>query len=645
MTTDHPPPPSATSAAASSHPPAHHGEAKVGALALAALGVVFGDIGTSPLYAFKECISGPHGVSVDRANVLGVLSLIFYALLLVVTVKYLTVVMRADNRGEGGILALLALVPERMRPRGPSLGGLAGLVLFGAALLYGDGIITPAISVLSAVEGIEVATAGLKELVVPVTVLILIALFAIQKHGTSKVGRVFGPVMLLWFGTIGALGVAQIVREPGVLAALSPHHAVQFFLQHGWHGALVLGAVVLAITGGEALYADMGHFGRKPIKWAWYAIVLPSLLLNYLGQGALMLRAPGTANPFYGLVSGRAATYALVVLATAATIIASQALISGAFSLTQQAVQLGVFPRVSIQHTSSETEGQIYIPEINWGLAVACIALVFGFGASSRLAAAYGIAVTGTMVITTVAWFVVAHYTWRWPLWKSVPLLLTFLAVDLGFLLPNTVKIAEGGYVPIAVAIVLFVVMANWKMGRALLGERIRAMAGEARVFFDEMKPGAVARVRGCAVFMASSPDGIPPILLHHVRYNKALHDTVLLVTILTEHVPKIPAEERLEVSEMGHGLHRVIARYGFMEHPNIPAILRLAVNQHALPADLSDLTFYIGRETLLATNAGRMNAVAEKLFAFLSRNAPTATSYFSIPADRVVEIGFQLDL
>lgn len=613
-------------------------------LAFGALGVVFGDIGTSPLYAFKECVRGPHGAMTAREDVLGILSLITLAIVLVVAMKYLTFVMRADNRGEGGILALLALAPERMRPSGTALGGIAVLVLFGAALLYGDGIITPAISVLSAVEGLEIATDQLKPWVVPLTCGVLFGLFYIQKRGTAVMGKLFGPVMLLWFGALAVLGTHQIVQEPGVLAALSPHHAIVFFQHHGWKGFAVLGSVVLAITGGEALYADMGHFGRSPIRVSWYGLVMPALLLNYFGQGALLLREPGTSHPFYALVPAGAWTYALVLLATAATIIASQALISGAFSLTQQAVQLGFFPRVTIRHTSSEAEGQIYIPEINWALALACVALVLAFRESSKLAAAYGIAVTGTMAITSVAWFVVVRYSWNWPLWKALPLLGLFLAIDLPFLGANALKIADGGYVPLIVGAAIFVVMANWKVGRAVLADFMSRKAESSTSFLRRIETQPPVRVPGCAVFMTSNASGIPPVVLHHVKFNQVLHETVILLTILTEHVPKVAQDERLRIETVGMGIHRVVARFGFMEHPNVPEVLRAAMGQ-GLGVDLNVATYYIGRETFLATNAGRMNQAAESLFAFVSRNAPTATTYFAIPTDRVVEVGIQIDL
>jgi KUP system potassium uptake protein len=648
-----------------------HGHGHAGglrALALGALGIVYGDIGTSPLYALKECVHGEHAVAARQANVLGLLSLIFWAITLVVTVKYLTFVMRADNRGEGGILSLLALVPERYRfGSGGSLGWLAALVVFGAALLYGDGIITPAISVLSAMEGLEVATSTLKPVVVPITCVVLAGLFAIQKRGTAKVGRLFGPVMLIWFLTIGGLGVYHLTLNPAVLHALNPAYAVRFFAANGMHGFVVLGSVVLAITGGEALYADMGHFGRRPIKAAWYGMVMPALVLNYFGQGANLLAHPeAAANPFYALVPTGVFTYVLVALASSATVIASQALITGAFSLTHQAVQLGFLPRVTIKHTSHETEGQIYIPEVNVFLALACIGLVLQFQSSSRLAAAYGIAVTGTMAITSVVYFVVVRRTWGWPLWKALPLLIFFLACDLPFFASNLLKFFHGGYVPLVIGVGLFLIMVTWRSGRNVLAEDIVKKAPPLEEFLANLDvgspavhaadghhradPAAIAsrcqaRVPGSSVFLASTATRTPTILLHHVRHNKVLHQTVVLLTVVTEHVPKVKKGENVDVEDLGKGFYRVIMRCGFMQSPNVPSALHVAAKQGAIPLDFRDMTYYIGHETFLATKRGKMGPWAESLFAFLSRNARSASAYFSIPPKQVVEIGMQLDL
>ena len=626
-------------------PPAHaHGS--LGALAFGALGVVFGDIGTSPLYALKECVSKEHGVPPTPENVLGLLSLIFWALMMVVTVKYLTFIMRADNQGEGGILALLALVPMKVRGTGASVGWIAALVVFGAALLYGDGIISPAISVLSAIEGLEVATDKLKPVVVPLTCVILVGLFAVQKRGTAGIGKVFGPIMVVWFLSLAVMGLVFISGNPAVLAALSPLHAARFFGAHGLHGVVVLGSVVLAITGGEALYADMGHFGRAPIRLAWYALVLPALVLNYFGQGALLLANPAASeNPFFALVPTGALTYALVILSAAATVIASQALISGAFSLTHQAVHLGFLPRVTVKHTSSDTEGQIYVPEVNWGLAVACIALVLAFRESSKLAAAYGIAVTGTMGITSIVSFVVIRQTWRWSLLRAVPLLILFLAWDLPFFASNLLKFMDGGYVPILVGVAIFALMLIWKRGRAFLAAHFHDNATPLAAFLAGLDTTVKARVPGTAVFLTSSEEETPPILVHHVGHNKALHETVILLTVRTEHVPRVDHSHVFELVALGHGFHRLVLHSGFMQMPDVPRLLREATAEKGVAVDFLDVTYYLGRETFLATDAGKMGRFTEGLFAFMSRNAVSPTAYFCLPPDRVVELGLQVDL
>ena len=622
---------------------------KIAPLALAALGVVFGDIGTSPLYALKECVSKEHGLGLEPGNILGLLSLIFWSLIMVVTVKYLTFIMRADNGGEGGILALLALVPEKLRSgRGPRVGWLAAIVVFGAALLYGDGIITPAISVLSAIEGLEVATDKLKPVVVPLTCAILVGLFWIQKRGTDGIGRVFGPIMIVWFLVLGVLGVIYIAQNPAVLAAMNPLYAVRFFGAHGWHAFVVLGSVVLAITGGEALYADMGHFGRRPIRIAWYGLVLPGLVLNYFGQGALLLQHPDRSvadNPFFAMVPKGPLTYALVALAAAATVIASQALISGAFSLTHQAVQLGFLPRVTIKHTSHHTEGQIYVPEVNWSLAIACIALVLVFQKSSNLAAAYGIAVTGTMGITSIVYFVVVRKTWGWSMAKALPLLILFLAFDLPFFGANLLKFFDGGYVPMVVGVLLFFLMVVWKRGRAFFTEAISSRVPPIDKFLETIDTTCHARVPGTAVFLTSNSTVTPPVLVHHVQHNKVLHESVILLTVSTVHVPRVARENSLVWSDLGHGFHRLVVQSGFMQTPNVPKILAFAATRHPLKIDFDDTTYYLGRETFLATNRGRMSRFTETLFGFMSRNATSATAYFGLPPDRVVEIGIQIDL
>lgn len=612
-------------------------------LAIAALGVVFGDIGTSPLYSVKECFNGQHAIAPTPENVYGALSLILWTLTFVVAGKYLTFIMRADNHGEGGILALLALVPRRKGVGRAGPGLLALLVLFGAALLYGDGVITPAISVLSAIEGLEASgISSLKPAAVPATVLILLAVFLVQKHGTSRVGRVFGPVMLLWFGTIAALGIAQVVNHPEILLAVDPRHAVSFFLANKLHGFFVLGAIVLAITGVEALYADMGHFGRGPIRKAWYFIVFPALIFNYFGQGALLIGNPeAAANPFYGLVPSWA-VYPTVAIATAATVVASQALISGAYSLTQQAVQLGFFPRVSIVHTSKDTEGQIYVPEINAFLLVCCVGLVLQFQTSGALAAAYGIAVTGTMVITTIVYFVVATQTWKWPLWKAAPFLAFFLTIDLAFFGAAWSKFFDGGWFPVVLALSVFTIMTTWHTGRRYLASAMAEQMLPLTLFLEDLGRAKPPRVRGTAVFMTANPNGVPPVLLHHFKHNQCLHEQIVLLTVTSMHVPEVPASERATVDELEHGFWKVTLRYGFMQAPDVPLALE-ECKRLGLVMDPDRTSYFVGRETLLPTGRAKMARWRKTLFAFVSRNARPATAYFRLPPNRVVELGMQL--
>ncbi len=647
------------SRAGSHHTPGAHG-AGLAALALGALGVVYGDIGTSPLYAVKECVHGPHSVPPVEANVLGILSLMFWSVTLVVSIKYVNFILRANNQGEGGVLAMLALLPEgKPRKVVGTVGLLTSLVLIGSCLLYGEGIITPAISVLSAVEGLSVATTAFDKLIVPITVVILLVLFSVQKRGTGLIGRVFGPIMVTWFTTLAALGVWSILKEPAVLRALSPHYAAEFFVHNGLHGFTVLGSVVLCITGSEALYADMGHFGPRPIRLAWYFLAMPALILNYLGQGAILLAHPERAesiavNPFFALVPQGPAVYALVALATAATVIASQALISGAYSLTRQAVQLGFLPRVRILHTSSEAEGQIYIPEVNAALAVGCITLVLVFQSSSKLAAAYGIAVMGTMAITSTAFYFVCIRRWHWPLYKALPLLLLFLTVELTFLASNMVKFFDGGFVPLVIAAALFLVMRVWKRGRGLLAQHFARASTPLDAFLEQIGRGVyrlgqgkehgVLRTEGTAVFLTSNPTGTPPLLMHHTHHNRAIRERVLLVTVVNEKVPRV-LERAVEVEPLLHGFFRVHIRVGFMETPDVPAALEEASKLFDVPIDLEDVTYYLGRETLLASAHGDMGRQAERLFAFLSRNSNQAPSYFGIPPQCVVEIGMQVDL
>jgi len=624
----------------------HHGDG-LKTLMIGAIGIVFGDIGTSPLYAFQECVGSPHGVAPTRENVLGVLSLIVWSLVMVVTVKYLGFIMRADNRGEGGIFALLALLPEKPRTPGRvRFTPVALAVLVGAGLLYGDGIITPAISVLSAVEGIKLVAPSFEHWVVPTTVLILLGLFGIQRRGTGGIGNLFGPVMILWFTVIGSLGLWHLVHNPSVLAAFSPVYGARFFAHHGWHGFKLLGSVVLAVTGGEALYADMGHFGPRPIRYAWMGFVFPALVLCYLGQGALVLEHPQFARtPFFGMVPVGAATIALVALAAPATVIASQALISGAFSLTQQAVRLGYMPRVLIRHTSGSTEGQIYIPSLNWALAIACIALVLGFKESTALAAAFGLAVSGTMAITSIAYFAVIRETWGWSRGKSLAILALFLSFDIPFLVANLVKFFDGGYLPVLVGAFFFVVMIVWKMGRTHLGDYFAERSPPLSGFLESLASRVSARTPGTSVFLASSATGTPPVLFHHVERLRVLQERVVLLTITTEHIPVVPKAGRVKVEDIAPGVYRVIARCGFMETPQVPAMLAQAIEEGLLPIKLDDVTYYLGRETFIAGTKGKMGPWTESLFAFLNRNAHSAPMYFGVPAEKVVELGVQIDL
>ncbi len=626
----------------------HHG-GSFAALALGALGVVFGDIGTSPLYTLKECLHAAahaHG-GATRADLFGILSLIFWALLLVVFVKYLIFIMRADNNGEGGIFALLALSPKHMRAGKPGrIPAVAMFAVAGAALLYGDGMITPAISVLSAVEGLEVANPALHAYVVPLTVAILVVLFSIQRRGTATVGKLFGPVMILWFGTLAVLGIYHIAHHPEILAAMLPHHAVNYFVRHGFNGLHILASVVLAVTGGEALYADMGHFGAKPIRWTWTAFVMPSLLLAYFGQGAHALRAPSSvANPFFSMVPAGEATYALAILSSLATVIASQALISGAFSLTRQAMQLGYFPRVYVKHTASDAQGQIYIGQVNYLLAIGCILLVLVFRESTRLAAAYGLAVTGTMVVTSCIYYVVIRETWGWPLAKALPLLLIFLALDLPFLWANLFKFHDGGYVPVLIGAVVMTIMVLWNRGRTLVAHRYSLRYPSPESARKRIAARLLVRVPGTAVFMASSPEMIPPVLVHHVERTRTLQETLILLTVQTANQPTVSKADRFTVATSPEGFHRVLIRYGFMEEPNVPEVLEQAVKTANIPFPGSEVTYYLGRENFIASSRGRMGVIAESIFAFLQRNAVTADRYFRLPYRQVVEIGTQMDL
>ena len=609
---------------------------------ITAIGVVYGDIGTSPLYAMRECFFGSHSVPATHENVLGVLSLIIYSLLLVISIKYIAIVMRADNQGEGGILALTALLPDAEGRR--RLRVLVLLGIFGAALLYGDGMITPAITVLGAVEGLKVATPVVEPYVVPAAVVILIGVFAIQRHGTHRVGRLFGPVMVLWFGAIATLGVASMVHHPVVLTAVDPRHAITFFAQHGWHGFAVLGAVFLVVTGGEALYADMGHFGKRPIRIAWFALVLPALLLNYFGQGALLLANPAAAEqPFFLLAPGWA-LIPLVVLATAAAIIASQALISGAFSLTQQAIQLGYSPRLDIEHTSHHEMGQVYVPQVNWALMLSTLVIVVGFGSSTALAAAYGIAVTLTMVITAILLQVVAVERWGWSPVLAWAVTGIFLVIDLAFFGANVLKIAHGGWLPLVIGWGLFTLMTTWKTGRRLVAARLTARAVSIEEFLVTIAASRPARVPGTAVFMTAQPKGTPPALAHNLRYNKVLHERVVTLMVTTQPVPHVPPRKQVSVRGLGHGISEVTVRYGFMEDPNVPEALQRA-REHGLDIDTEDVTYFLGRETLIVTAAAGMATWRERLFVLMARNAVRATTFFRLPPERVVELGVQVEI
>ncbi|MGE5240804.1 MAG: potassium transporter Kup [Bacteroidota bacterium] len=612
------------------------------AIGLAVLGVVYGDIGTSPIYALRECFLSHGAIRVDSANVLGVLSLMFWALIVMISLKYITFILRANNRGEGGEFALLALLRPWQDLDRRSRWLLIMLGLFGGSLLYGDVMITPAISILSAIEGLEVATPAFTAYVVPVTVGILVALFAIQRRGTAGVGALFGPVIVVWFAALATLGVGGILRHPGVLAAVNPFYGIEFFLRNGWVGFVTLGSVFLVVTGGEALYADLGHFGRRPIRLMWFAYVLPALLLNYFGQGAQLLADPASVrHPFYDLAPAWG-LYPLVALATAATIIASQAAITGAFSLTSQAVQLRLFPPVRVLQTSHETRGQVYVPAINWILMAAAIGLVLGFQSSSGLAAAYGVSVNSTMAITTVLAFNVALAYSRWGWFRALLFLLTFLTVDLAFLGANLTKVEHGGWFPIGVGIVFFTVLSTWRRGTALLATALAKQAEPLETLIGEVAHTRPVRVPGTAIFVTPWLKEAPPSLKHHLRRSKALHERVILLNVVTEDVPKVPADERIDIEHFEHGFHRVILHYGFMQRPNVPSEL-VRCKEQGLDVDLEDATYYIGRQSLLPSEKRGMTLWRERLFAYFARNASDATTYYQLPSDRVVEMGFQV--
>lgn len=611
-------------------------------LSLLALGVVYGDIGTSPLYALRECFHGDYGIRANPDNVLGVLSLMVWALILVVSIKYLILVLRAENHGEGGVLALTALVRSHFNVRGRAWLIPAGL--FAAALLYGDGMITPAISVLSAVEGLHSITPGFDSWVIPITVVILVGLFLFQRHGTAAVGALFGPIMLVWFSVLAASGLHGVVSSPGVLRAVDPLYGVRFLMANGHVGFLVLGSVFLVVTGAEALYADMGHFGRRPIRLTWFFFVFPALLCNYFGQGALLLANPEQVHqPFYALMPGPV-LIPVVLLATVATIIASQAVISGAFSLTRQAIQLGYLPRLQVVHTSSVEIGQIYVPQVNWAIMLATVGLVFGFQSSSRLAAAYGVAVATTMVVTTVLFSVLARVSWNWPIWVVVPVAVGFFVVDSAFFGANIVKIAHGAWFPLAVGILIYTLMSTWRIGRRVLRQRMSDVMRPVDGFLQEVSSQQPTRVPGCAVYMAGNPRGVPPALTHNYRHNHVLHEMIIFLTLVTEEIPRVVHDEKVEVTDIGNGFCRVVARFGFMESPNVPWVMAMA-REKGLDVELEKISFFLGRERLMPRRHGGMRSWRVWLFSYMSRNAQGATDFYRIPPEQVIEVGAQVEI
>ncbi len=613
------------------------------AAALAALGIVYGDIGTSPLYAFRECFVGEGNVAVNASSILGVLSLIVWALIVVVSIKYLAYILRADNHGEGGILALLTLVLAPLKRKSRLRPILITIGLFGACLLYGDGMITPAISVLSAVEGLVVATPTLEFYVLPIAVVILIILFALQHRGTATIGGLFGPVMLLWFSTLALLALPHIIGTPRVLAALLPTHAISFLFSHGSQSLMVLGGVFLVVTGGEALYADLGHFGRRPIQVTWFFFVLPALIVHYFGQGALLINHPeAIENPFY-LLAPSWALVPLILLSTLATVIASQAVITGAFSLTHQAIQLGYLPRLEIQHTSPTHIGQIYVPLVNWILLLSTVGLVLGFRSSGNLANAYGVAVVTTMLITTILGLVVSRLVWKWALPAALGISIAFLVVDAGFLSANILKIPSGGWLPLVVAAVMFFLMATWRRGHENVRRRLAGHRLEFHDFLEDLREHPLPRVPGLAVYLDGNPEGVPHTLLHNIKHNHVLHEQIVMLTIEVHEIPKVPSDERLEVVALEEGFFRAIAHVGFKEEPNIPALLRRAREEGLDYEGTQQTSFFLGRENLVRGRHHTMAWWREALFMFLARNQRPADLYFGLPSGRVVELGQQI--
>ncbi len=623
--------------------PSPGSKTKLSALTLAALGVVFGDIGTSPLYTIKEVFSvGPHPVPLTEANMFGILSLIVWALIMVVSVKYVAFVMRADNRGEGGIMALLALASRNAGSDIRKQRTIMMLGILGACMFYADGLITPAISVLSAVEGLEIAAPVLNPLIMPIALVVLFVLFWAQSKGTALVGAFFGPIMLLWFGTLAVLGIQGIMQNPNILNALNPIYAVHFFTVSPWTAFVALGAVVLAVTGAEALYADMGHFGRFPIRLAWFSFVLPALILNYFGQGALVLKNPETVkNPFY-LLAPEWMLYPLIILATMAAVIASQAVITGAFSVSRQALQLGYLPRMHVEHTSESQEGQVYMPRVNWGLMVGVMALVIGFGSSGDLAAAYGIAVTGDMVITTLLAGIVFHNIWGWSKLRTGMLVALFLTVDVAFFSANVLKIPDGGWVPLVIGMIIFTLMITWKTGRTLLFQHLKNDAMALDPFIEAIGAHPPARVPGTALFMTPNPDGVPHAMLHNLKHNKVLHEKVVILTVKFLDFPHTVEEDRVDVEVLPHDFYRVTVRYGFKDEPDLPRDLKLCADR-GLTLEAMDTSFFIGKEILIASEKNEMAYWRKKIFIGLFRSAETITNQFKLPPNRVVELGSQV--
>lgn len=628
-----------------------HSNTNIYVLSLAALGVVFGDIGTSPLYAFRECF-GEYGLSPTPENVIGILSLIFWTLITVICIKYMAFVMRADNKGEGGILSLMALAVRSQGNKTPPRRKwvMTILGLFGAALLYGDGIITPAVSVLSAMEGLALVAPQFDGFIIPLTLAVITALFAMQRYGTGKIGVIFGPILLIWFISLAALGVNGMLKNIGIFEALWPHHAIEFFLRNGFAGFIVLGSVFLVVTGGEALYADMGHFGKRPIRLAWFLVALPALVLNYFGQGALLLNSPEAAtSPFY-MLAPKWALLPMVILATLSAVIASQALISGVFSITRQAIQLGFCPRISIVHTSSQEIGQIYVPAVNWTLLIGVIWLVLTFKTSSALAAAYGIAVTGTMVITTVLAYEVARGKWNWSFFKAASIFGSFLVMDLAFFGANVRKVSHGGWVPLVIGAGIYVLMTTWQKGRQILFQKLKERSMPIEDFCQKLLREPPLRVPGTAVYMAGDPWGVPVPLLHNLKHNRVMHQRIAILTIQTRDIPFVSKKDRISIQEVIPNMYRIIAYYGFMETPKMKHILEACRGQE-INFNVNETTFVMGRETIIASKSpalpgeAKMSYWRERLFAVMSKNAQRPTAFFKIPPNQVIEVGLQVEI